>query len=74
MTQHGSKVRSSSRKKTAISFVIREVEEKFNRAGVNALRIDPTNQTLYTAGRDAIIRAWDINNSDRGKIQVITTG
>ena len=62
--------RSSSRKKIAISFVIRDVEEKLNRSGVNALRMDPTNQTLYTAGRDSIIRAWNIKNSDRGEIKV----
>lgn len=70
MSQVGSKSRSTSRKKTAISYVIRDVEEKFNRAGVNALRIDPTNQVLYTAGRDSIIRAWDIHKSDKGVIEV----
>lgn len=70
MAQHGSKGRSTSRKKIVISFVIRDVEEKFNRAGINAVRIDPTNQILYTAGRDSIIRAWDVLDSDRGKIEV----
>lgn len=65
-----SKGRSSSRKRIAISFVIRDVEEKFNRAGVNAVRMDPTNQVLYTAGRDSIIRMWDIQDSDRGKVEV----
>lgn len=70
MAQHGSKIRTSSRKKTAISFVIRDVQEEFNRAGVNALRIDPTNQILYTAGRDSIIRTWNIQDSDRGRIEV----
>ena len=66
----GSKARSASRKKIAISFVIRDVEEKFNRAGVNAIRVDPTNQILYTAGRDSIIRAWNIRDSDKGSIEV----
>lgn len=66
----GTKIRSSSRKKTTISFVIRDVDEKVNRAGVNAVRLDPTNQILYTAGRDSIIRMWDIKNSDKGKVEV----
>jgi WD40 repeat protein len=70
MAQHGTKSRSTSRKKIAVSFIIRDVEEKFNRAGVNVVRVDPTNQVLYTAGRDSIIRAWDIQDSDRGKIKV----
>ena len=62
--------RSATRKKIAISYVIRDVEEKLNRSGVNALRLDPTNQILYTAGRDSIIRAWNTKNSDRGEIKV----
>lgn len=66
----GSKARNVARKKIAISFIIRDVEEKFNRAGVNAVRIDPTNQVLYTAGRDSIIRAWNIRDSDKGRIEV----
>ena len=63
-------VRTGSRKKISISFGIRDVEEKLNRSGVNALSIDPTNQMLYTAGRDAIIRMWDVKDSDKGDIQV----
>ena len=66
----GTKIRSSSRKKITISFVIRDVDEKVNRAGVNAVRLDPTNRILYTAGRDSIIRMWDIKDSDRGKVEV----
>lgn len=66
----GSLSRGTSRKKIAISYVIRDVEEKLNRSGVNALRLDPTNQILYTAGRDSIIRAWNTKNSDRGEIKV----
>ena len=60
----GSK-RNNSRKKIAISYVIRDVEEKLNRSGVNAVRIDPDSHILYTAGRDSIIRMWDIGNSDK---------
>ncbi len=74
MAQHGGaksgSVRTNTRKKITISFVIRDVEEKLNRSGVNALRMDPTNQILYTAGRDSIIRSWNVQNSDKGEIKV----
>ena len=74
MAQHGgSKAtagRTTARKKKAVSFIIREVEEPLNRAGVNTLRVDPANQMLCTAGRDSVIRLWDIQNSDKGKIKV----
>ena len=58
---------STSRKKISVSFVIRDVEEKLNRAGVNAIRIDAANRHLYTVGRDSIIRCWDIGNSNSQK-------
>lgn len=60
------------RKKKTVSFVIREVEEPLNRAGVNTLCMDPANQVLCTAGRDSVIRVWDTQNSDKGRIQVNT--
>ena len=47
----------------AVSYTIRDVKEPLNRAGVNALAIDPTKKLLYTAGRDAIIRCWDISEA-----------
>ena len=56
--------RPTGRRKVAISYVIRDVEEKLNRAGVNKLCLDPTHQLLYTAGRDSIIRSWDLSQID----------
>ncbi len=42
-----------------LSFLIRNENERLHRGGINALRYDPKNDRLYTAGRDSIIRAWD---------------
>ena len=50
------------RKKFTVSFLIRDVEEPLNRSGVNALRVDPNAKHLYSAGRDSIIRCWDISS------------
>ncbi len=47
-----------------MSFVIRDPEEPLNRSGVNSVRIDPLTRQLYTAGRDAIIRCWDISEAN----------
>ena len=52
------------KKKVTVSYVIRDEEEPLNRSGVNALRIDPNTQHLYSAGRDSIIRCWDISSQD----------
>ena len=60
-------VHGTGRKKISVSFVIRDVEEKRNRAGVNAIRIDAATKQLFTAGRDSIIRCWDIGNSNSQK-------
>ena len=51
------------RKRMAVSYTIRDVKEPLNRAGVNAMAIDPAKKLLYTAGRDAIIRCWDISEA-----------
>ena len=53
------------KKKVTVSYVIRDKEEPLNRSGVNALRIDPYACHLYSAGRDAIIRCWDISSLDK---------
>jgi len=53
------------KKKVTVSFLIRDVEEPLNRSGVNALRIDPNTKHLYTAGRDSIIRCWDISSQEQ---------
>lgn len=51
------------RKRMAVSYTIRDVKEPLNRAGINALAIDPAKKLLYTAGRDAIIRCWDVSEA-----------
>lgn len=58
-------VRGVVRRKVAVSYVIRDVEEKLNRSGVNKLCLDHTHQLLYTAGRDSIIRSWDVNQNNK---------
>ena len=60
------------KKRKAVSYTIRDVEEPLNRAGVNALAIDPSQKLLYTAGRDAIIRCWDISEA-RGRKQSVSS-
>lgn len=59
--------RSMPKKKVAVSYVIRDPEEKMNRSGVNALCLDGGNGLLYTAGRDSIVRSWDISQSHKLK-------
>lgn len=59
----GGSLRNPTRRKVAVSYVIRDVEEKLNRSGVNKLCLDPNHQQLYTAGRDSIIRSWDISQT-----------
>ncbi|XP_031619690.1 WD repeat-containing protein 48 homolog [Contarinia nasturtii] len=60
MTNKSSQI---TRKKMQVSFVIRDAEEKRHRNGVNALQLDQNNGRLYSAGRDAIIRVWNSNQS-----------
>ncbi|RWS08592.1 WD repeat-containing protein 48-like protein [Dinothrombium tinctorium] len=52
----------NSRKKVTVSFVIRDEVEKFHRSGVNSLQYDPALNRLYSAGRDSIIRIWNVRN------------
>ena len=53
-----------SRKKVALTYVIRDKCEKLNRSGVNKLLLDNEKKWLYSAGRDAIVRCWDVSNDD----------
>ena len=55
------------KKKVSVSFVIRDPVEPLNRSGVNRLCIDPLTCQLYTAGRDSIVRTWDISPSKSQK-------
>ena len=59
----GSLVRSSARRKVAVSYILRDVKEHSNRSGVNSLRIDSANRLLYTAGRDSVIRCWGMDDT-----------
>ncbi|XP_072946599.1 WD repeat-containing protein 48 homolog isoform X2 [Epargyreus clarus] len=49
---------SMMRKKTQVSFVIRDEEERRHKNGVSSLQLDPVQGRLYSAGRDGIIRVW----------------
>lgn len=46
-----------------ISFVIRDEEERKHRAGINSLQLDAKQGILYSAGRDGIIRQWDVRDN-----------
>lgn len=50
------------RKKTQVSFVIRDEEERRHKNGVSSLQLDPIQGRLYSAGRDGIIRVWHTGN------------
>ena len=52
-----------------VSFVIREEGERCHRAGVNSLQFDPYLSRLYTAGRDSIIRIWNVRNVQEPYVQ-----
>ncbi|XP_077990017.1 WD repeat-containing protein 48-like [Glandiceps talaboti] len=53
---------SVARKKVQVSFVIREEVERCHRSGVNGIQLDPLTNRLFSAGRDSIIRIWNLNN------------
>ncbi|KAI2805170.1 WD repeat-containing protein 48 [Blomia tropicalis] len=61
---------SSNRKKVTLSYVIRSEQERYHRSGVNSLQFDPQFGRLYSAGRDSIIRIWNVYNP---KTKVINT-
>jgi len=44
------------------SFVIRDEVEPRHRSGVNALQFDSSLNRLYTAGRDSIVRIWNVKS------------
>ena len=58
-----------SKKKVAISYVIRDEVEKYHKSGVNSLQYDPVTGRLYSAGRDSIIRSWNTRNSREPYLQ-----
>ena len=67
----GGRGSSGAKKRLSVSYTIRDVSEPFNRAGVNALAVDHEQKLLYTAGRDAIIRCWDVSEA-HGKKQCVS--
>ncbi|XP_054154026.1 WD repeat-containing protein 48-like [Oppia nitens] len=58
-----------TRKKVAVSYVIREDVEKYHRSGVNSLQLDSHSGRLYSAGRDSIIRIWNTRTQANPYIQ-----
>ena len=53
---------NTSKRKKSVSFVIRDEVERQHRAGVNALQLDPATGRLFSAGRDSVIRCWDVGS------------
>lgn len=51
-----------SRKRTQVSFVIRDEEERRHRFGVSALQVDGAHSRLYSAGRDSVVRVWRLDH------------
>ncbi|OTF70814.1 hypothetical protein BLA29_005693 [Euroglyphus maynei] len=51
------------RKKITVSYVIRSEQERYHRSGINSLQYDPHLGRLYSAGRDSIIRIWNVYNA-----------
>ena len=46
-----------------VSYIIRDEIEPMHRSGVNSLKYDPNLSRLYSAGRDSIIRIWNVKNA-----------
>ena len=59
-----------ARKKITLSFVIRSEKERYHRSGVNSLQYDPYLGRLYSAGRDSIIRIWNVFNTKNKSLNV----
>ena len=53
---------NTAKRKKSVSFVIRDEVERQHRAGVNALQLDPVTGRLFSAGRDSVIRCWDVGS------------
>ncbi|CAD5217869.1 unnamed protein product [Bursaphelenchus xylophilus] len=52
-------MQTNPKKKTQISFIIRDEVEYRHRSFVNCLAFDPLEESLYSGGSDMIIRKWD---------------
>ncbi|XP_035231872.1 WD repeat-containing protein 48-like isoform X1 [Stegodyphus dumicola] len=69
MAHHRQASGHGMRKKVQVSFVIRDEVEKYHRSGVNSLQFDGYLGRLYSAGRDSIIRIWNVRNLKEPYIQ-----
>ena len=50
--------------------LFREEKENCHRAGINSLQYDHGLKRLYSAGRDSIIRTWNVSNPKEPYLQV----
>jgi WD repeat-containing protein 48 len=73
--------KNQPKKRTQLSFIIRDPVEKLNRSGINCIRfqdsqLSKSDRRLFTAGRDSIIRVYnnfsyaettphDLNNAEK---------
>ena len=55
-------VQNTAKRKKTVSFVIRDEVETQHRGGVNALQLDRATGRLFTAGRDSVIRCWNVES------------
>ncbi|CAD5114331.1 DgyrCDS3469 [Dimorphilus gyrociliatus] len=60
---------NTSRKKTQVSYVIRDEEERRHRSGINSVQYDPYSHRLFTGGRDSVIRIWNVKQNQTHYIQ-----
>ena len=49
--------------RTTISYVVRDRDEPRHRSGINAAKLGPKGRVLFTAGRDSIIRSWNVGET-----------
>ena len=63
---------TSSKRKVSVTYTLREKREPLNRSGVNQIRVDSDNKKIYTAGRDSIIRCWDLSELSSSNGQCVS--
>ncbi|XP_075256928.1 WD repeat-containing protein 48-like isoform X2 [Convolutriloba macropyga] len=64
----------NQRQRRTITVIIRNDanDVKYHHNGVNALQYDPHEKKLYSAGRDSVIRGWNVSSSALAKHQLST--
>ncbi|XP_023217723.1 WD repeat-containing protein 48 [Centruroides vittatus] len=68
-THHRQTSGHGTRKKVQVSFMIRDEVEKYHKSGINSLQFDTYLNRLYSAGRDSIIRIWNVRNNKEPYLQ-----